>query len=267
MKNGPGERISSLMDGELHGMERDGAVDDLLTDEAHRQCWERYHVIGDAMRGNLPGGFDSGLASRVMAALENEPTVLAPTLASTPASAGASAPTPITAPTQAAAPIQSQGPAARGRSLLGRKMTGLAVAASVAAVAVLGVQNLYHEDRAAPAVAPIAKAGVVQPYNRLFAQDVAQATLPGLTRNVQTVNAPRAALSTQLQTPRQLPNPVRRDNPPNLHRYLVDHNRQAARMVVGVMPYARIVTPPYHRMQPQDLRRELMRRELQQGQR
>ncbi len=272
MKNSPGERISSLMDGELHGAEQQGTVDGLLTDESHRQCWERYHVISNAMRHSLPGGLDSGLASRVMAALENEPTVLAPTLVSTQTSTQAAAPTPIpiSSSTQIPPPASTQNSAQQkipGHSLLGRKMTGLAVAASVAVVAVLGVQNLYHADDTAPSVAPMAKASAEHSSQRSSRQEIARATLPGVTRDVQTVNTPLAPARPQIQMPNRLSSQMRQTVHPNLHSYLMDHNRQAARVVVGVMPYARMVTSPHYRMQPQELRRELLRQERQQGQR
>ncbi|NOX76672.1 MAG: sigma-E factor negative regulatory protein [Gammaproteobacteria bacterium] len=256
------------MDGELYGVEQQGAVDELLTNEAHRRCWERYHVISNAMRHNLPGGLDSGLASRVMAALENEPTVLAPTLAS----AQPSTPTPISISslTQAQPPTEHSTQKMQSRSLLGRKMTGLAVAASVAAVTVLGVQNLYRADSAAPSVAPMAKASAEHSFQRASRQDIARATLPSMTRSmrgmsgVQTVNTPLSSVRPQIQIPNRLPSQMRQTVRPNLYPYLMDHNRQATRMVVGVMPYARMVTPPY-RTQSKNLQRELLRQEQQQG--
>lgn len=40
--------------------------------------WERYHMIGDVMRGDVPPQMNFDISARVAAALEDEPTVLAP---------------------------------------------------------------------------------------------------------------------------------------------------------------------------------------------
>lgn len=44
------ERLSALMDGELSSTEQRIALDQLQQDEAARQRWLRWHLIGDAMR-------------------------------------------------------------------------------------------------------------------------------------------------------------------------------------------------------------------------
>jgi len=40
------QTLSALLDGECSGSEMHRAIDQLLADEALRQCWERYHLIG-----------------------------------------------------------------------------------------------------------------------------------------------------------------------------------------------------------------------------
>ena len=68
------ERISALMDGEL----ADDAVAHELTllrgSGESRQAWNTYHLIGDALRGDV----SPSIAERVSAQLAAEPTVLAP---------------------------------------------------------------------------------------------------------------------------------------------------------------------------------------------
>ena len=68
--------ISSLMDGELDGPEADRVIRACCTSDEHKQTWNAYHVIGEAIRGKAPAAGAS--AGRIMAALAKEPTVLAP---------------------------------------------------------------------------------------------------------------------------------------------------------------------------------------------
>ncbi len=70
------ENISALMDGEIDGHEAHQAMLRLKDTEQARESWSTYHVIGEAMRGDALPGLD--VSRRVMAALEAEPTVLAP---------------------------------------------------------------------------------------------------------------------------------------------------------------------------------------------
>ncbi|MFN8697075.1 MAG: sigma-E factor negative regulatory protein [Burkholderiales bacterium] len=74
------EKISELMDGEL---ERDDAlrlIRQLAADEARRDVWDDYHLIGDTLRGEVAGEAERLRASReaIFARLAAEPTVLAP---------------------------------------------------------------------------------------------------------------------------------------------------------------------------------------------
>lgn len=70
------EQLSALMDGEID-LDRNPHLYTALckSDEASK-CWFTYHLIGDALRGDLR--MQTGLQGRVMQALESEPTVLAP---------------------------------------------------------------------------------------------------------------------------------------------------------------------------------------------
>lgn len=69
------EQISALMDGELSAQDSSQALRRLDDTPEARENWETYHLIGDAMRGQP---FGISVAGRVSAALQNEPTVLAP---------------------------------------------------------------------------------------------------------------------------------------------------------------------------------------------
>lgn len=68
--------LSSLMDGEAGEQEARAVFKSLKHDDHLRQEAEIYALIGDALRGEPR--LSSGLSARVMAALENEPVILAP---------------------------------------------------------------------------------------------------------------------------------------------------------------------------------------------
>jgi sigma-E factor negative regulatory protein RseA len=70
------QELSSLMDGELDGHEADRAIRTVCGNEELKGKWLEYHMIGDALRGDGTGRGAS--RRRIMAAIESEPTVLAP---------------------------------------------------------------------------------------------------------------------------------------------------------------------------------------------
>ena len=67
------EKISQLVDGEANDP---AIIDGLCADPRAREAWGTYHLIGDALRGTRELGSD--FAARVAWRLEDEPTVLAP---------------------------------------------------------------------------------------------------------------------------------------------------------------------------------------------
>lgn len=71
MKN----QLSSLIDNELDINEAEHILNATKANDDVRAAWKHYHLIGDAMRGDAEMAGD--FSSRVMQALENEPTVLA----------------------------------------------------------------------------------------------------------------------------------------------------------------------------------------------
>ena len=68
--------ISSLMDGELEGPEADRAIRSCCASEDHKDTWNLYHAIGDAIRGQAPRTLERHTG--VMEAIAKLPTVLAP---------------------------------------------------------------------------------------------------------------------------------------------------------------------------------------------
>lgn len=111
------EQISALMDGDLD----DAAIDALLESGEMLQAWEEYHLVRDTIQGELcDAGVDFSFADRVAEAIEREPTVMAPQTARRPGKADN--------------PLGKVVP-------LFRKMGQYAIAATVAAVTVVGVQQ------------------------------------------------------------------------------------------------------------------------------
>jgi sigma-E factor negative regulatory protein RseA len=72
-------RVSAFADGECSELEARAALASLNNAET-RATWNRYQLIGDAMRGDMPRFIDRGFATRMQQALALEPAILAPTV-------------------------------------------------------------------------------------------------------------------------------------------------------------------------------------------
>ena len=70
------EKISALIDGELEGREAQQQFARLKQHHELAHCWATFHLIGDAMRGEL--SLSQGFGERLTLRLAGEPTVLAP---------------------------------------------------------------------------------------------------------------------------------------------------------------------------------------------
>ena len=70
------ERLSALMDDELDEHAIDGELDRIKGDPQREEAWATYHMIGDALRGQIDPV--RAIGERVHTMLANEPTVLAP---------------------------------------------------------------------------------------------------------------------------------------------------------------------------------------------
>src|SRR5258706_11036183 len=124
------EKISELMDGELARHTSGGALDALKAEGEARDTWRNYHLIGDAMRDTRM--LSRGFAARVAAQLDAEPTVMAP--------------------------VRMAPPAQRPRLQL------LSAAASLAAVALVGLVSLGLQEGPAQVANGAPPALQVQPH-------------------------------------------------------------------------------------------------------
>ena len=116
------ERISVLMDGELDDRSAAAAIQALAGEREARDAWRSYHMIGDLMRGSAP--LSSDFSARIVWKLAEQPTVLAP---------GRIKPEPR------------------------RWFTASAVAASFAAVALVGWMAFAPQPALTPTLAPVAQ--------------------------------------------------------------------------------------------------------------
>ncbi|MDN4500867.1 RseA family anti-sigma factor [Alteromonadaceae bacterium BrNp21-10] len=69
------ESLSAFVDGELLD---NTMISGVMQDSELSQKWQRYHLVRDVMRKELPAEMDFDIAANVAKALELEPTILAP---------------------------------------------------------------------------------------------------------------------------------------------------------------------------------------------
>ncbi len=126
------EWVSATVDGETDAQ----TMADLAADTHSHDKWHNYHMIGDAMRGELPQNIMLDLSASIAAAIELEPAIIAPKSRAS------------TAP-QIAANTNSE----QSRVVpLFKQFGQYAIAATVAMFAIVGVQNYNQtaDDAASP---------------------------------------------------------------------------------------------------------------------
>jgi sigma-E factor negative regulatory protein RseA len=67
------EQLSALMDGECVMPERDLVLRRLTKDAELRVCWQRYHLISDALKNNVPDTLDFAFAERISKVIMADP--------------------------------------------------------------------------------------------------------------------------------------------------------------------------------------------------
>ncbi|WP_372869674.1 sigma-E factor negative regulatory protein [Shewanella sp.] len=119
------EWVSASVDGETDRQ----TLAELAADTDSRAQWQRYHLIGDAMRGDIPESLHLDLSSRIAAALEAEPVILAPQTTQT--NSGAQQQKALVVPFM-------------------RQLGQYGIAAAVALMAVVGVQQYQGAEETDP---------------------------------------------------------------------------------------------------------------------
>lgn len=72
------ERLSALVDGETDDFETRRLADELVRSGEDRRRWERYHLIGDSLRGGMRRTAPSDFMDRIHSALADEPSLAVP---------------------------------------------------------------------------------------------------------------------------------------------------------------------------------------------
>lgn len=188
MNNYENEQLSALVDDELD-VEQASIFNKLINDDETKDTWSRYHLIGDCLRDHVPEKISSQVATRVANTLRNEPTILAPRTT---------------------------------KRFNIKPIAGFAIAASVAMLAVFGVQrsNEVNTSSDVPTIA---------------------------ANQVNSSNAqPQSFSFPEVQV---LPAAVRKSDTPEsvanqrLNNYLMNHNEYRSNGGMnGILPYVRIVT-------------------------
>ncbi len=130
------DQLSALMDGEFDIESSEHLITSAKSGGELKSCWAHYHLIGDAMRGEVQMSHD--FSNRVMQALETEPTVLLPNLSSN------------TTPS-----IGEPSGASSKQSFYKKTTKFWSVAASVAAVMFVGVVVLQQQLNKPEQLAPV----------------------------------------------------------------------------------------------------------------
>lgn len=130
------EWVSAAVDGETDSQ----ALAELASDKASHEKWRNYHMIGDAMRGELPQTLNLDLSARIADAIEQEPTIMAPT------------------PSREDATEQQIAAKVSGDSVkvvpFYKQFGQYAIAATVAVMAIVGVQNMNQTEGDTDITAP-----------------------------------------------------------------------------------------------------------------
>ena len=111
------EQLSAFMDNEIGDLQKN-RVGEMLKDPELLDAWSRYHLVSDCLKGNLPERLDRELAGKISGSIAEEPAIVAPGRLSRP---------------------------------LAKPVAGFAIAASVAALAILGIQQ---QQQGAPLEVP-----------------------------------------------------------------------------------------------------------------
>ncbi len=180
------EYVSALVDNELD-TDTESVLDDVLKTASLKNTLARYHLISDSLKQNIPESVDVNLAEKIAAKIDGEPTVLAPQARST-------------------------------NNVFLKPVAGFAIAASVAAMAILGIQQNQE--------------GTMNQRQELLSF-TPQA-------NVNTITPQNVVNSTPSEAQLRL---VKANTRARLNSYLVNYNEYRTNSgVQGMLPYARTVT-------------------------
>ncbi|AAN54408.1 sigma-E factor negative regulatory protein RseA [Shewanella oneidensis MR-1] len=131
------EWVSAAVDGETDVQ----TMAELAADTHSHNKWRNYHLIGDAMRGELPQTMAFDLSASIAAAIDLEPAIVSPQ---------------VTAPEVTTVPQQVAVNEGQSRVVpLFKQFGQYAIAATVAMFAIVGVQNFNQTADDATSPSPV----------------------------------------------------------------------------------------------------------------
>lgn len=144
LNTAPDDALSALMDGELHGLEQQSAMDYVMSDRSGLTTWHAYHVTGDVLRSEELAGAAQDLHfwTQLEAKLAQEPR-----------------PASLALPAAAEAPLRNPSARSANSPFFWRAVAG---AACSVLVAVLGV-SIWSSSTNTPAPVTLAQSEVPAP--------------------------------------------------------------------------------------------------------
>jgi negative regulator of sigma E activity len=222
-----GEKLSSFVDGELSGDHCETLISSICKDEDMKSCLTRYQIISDSMKRQLPNGIKSDFVHCVMSAIESEPALSM--TSTTTFSSNSSSKTSSDFDKKPASGNVIQFPS------FYKKVAGFAIAASVATIAVIGVQTQNQDDPQQVVAMPKNSEFVRLKKESSMTASVNPVITPKAANGFSTASSPvsRKAIP-QLQPTRKLD--------PILQQYIVNHSQNVSGAGVhDIISHARIV--------------------------
>lgn len=223
------EQLSQLMDGEWHDLNPSDCVRNVCGDEQMRGKWARYHLIRDVIK-NEPIASDHSMVSRICDAIADEPAYsnITPLATYTDIPERQAKSVDLASESSDDKAVGRASPA----SWLGTGMAGFALAASVAAVTVVGM-NVWQGQTSETSQGTAVAANRTQNIDgsQAFSQQVQGAPLPQVDLVANTGSYWVSPQSSQ-----------RVSNEERLNMFLSQHieNSPTADRE-GLLPYSRLV--------------------------
>ncbi|MCG8426640.1 MAG: sigma-E factor negative regulatory protein [Chromatiales bacterium] len=199
------QNLSALLDDELSPSEVDHLLEQMNKDQALRQAWGRYHLIGDAIRGEQTQTEVFSIAARVHESLQSEPAIV-------------SKPKPVT----------QESTKREGNVHWFKPAVGVALAASVAGAAVMIMPDFALNPDSTNQPSQLANTNSVPTVSK-------SATLQQVA-----ANRPQGYVLSSGTRWKNLSQP---EIESKLNRYLINHNELASPAgMTSVLPYASFVS-------------------------
>ena len=185
-------------------------IHELMHNQGARDTWWRYHLVSDVLKHESPLLAHRDMTRRISAALESEPAILIPK-------------------------------SFQHRRDWIKPLAGLAIAASVAVIAILGLQHNEEDIPGGSAVMPQTVAQSPQPIPKTVVAQPIQELSPIATPIVRQFRPPATLAS--IQTSQSQTAPAMSPEYSRMNSYLLNYNEYRTRetRMQGMLPYVRII--------------------------